>query len=201
MGEYYFKREQFYGDKKADQLLGNDQQTEPISKAQEKKSNDGEQFFFSQDKFCKKSEQPSEESESSLQTTPTVQALKSSQQIKDGHVFTGSGFSLTLPKNWPNVASYMLLGPEIEGEQSSIQISVEENVKAKSAAEYARQKIVVLEEHLPGCQILYQGEAALANGQEAYRVEFSWSPEDGQQLYQQQVFVVSESKGYNLQNS
>ena len=196
MGEYYFKREQFY--EKAEQMSGKDQQTEAASMAQEKKSADDEQLFFGRDKFYKRTDQLSEESNTSSQTTPAVQTLKSDQQIKDGQIFAGSGFSLTLPKNWPGMANYMLLGPEMEGEQPSIQISVEENIKAKSAAEYARQRIAVLEEHLPGCQILHQGEAALANGQKGYQIEFSWSPEDNQQLYQQQIFVVSGSNGYNL---
>lgn len=96
------------------------------------------------------------------------------------------------------MANYMLLGQEEEGEQPSIQISVKDGIKAKTAAEYAMQQIAVMEEHLPGYRLIQQEEIILVNGQKAYQVKFCWSLEDNQQLYQQQLFVVSGSNGYNL---
>ena len=55
-----------------------------------------------------------------------------------------------------------------------------------------------MENELKGCRLLKQGKTQLANGLPAYEAIFSWYPTDDLRVYQHQIFVLHEKRGYKL---
>jgi hypothetical protein len=128
---YYFKREQFYKDstppkeaKVPDQRL--------------KQQKEEEELFFSKEQFYKeKTPSPKEEKERSEVSEPLPESTPR---------FQAHRFTIGFPPDWQDKTIYTLVGPEEDGAQHNIIITVDEDVQADSVSEYADQQIGALEE-------------------------------------------------------
>jgi hypothetical protein len=110
---------------------------------------------------------------------------------------TNNLFSLTFPDSWKETTVYTFEGPFDCGVQHNIVLGVDPAVDKKiGLAEYAKQQFGSFREALPGFELLNEHEFTLASGLAAYEFVYRYSPSDERALYQRQITIILEGKGY-----
>ena len=114
------------------------------------------------------------------------------------HSETVARFHLTLPEGWEDQSVYTFKGPDDGGVQHNLLLVIDRDISGIDLAEYAEQKIEGLKEGLQGMEILKQEEKQLKSGIPAYEVVFKWVPTPDNILFQKQVYLVVDNKGYTF---
>jgi hypothetical protein len=76
--------------------------------------------------------------------------------------------------------------------------NLDDEVEADSVYDFAAQEIALLEPQLEGFRLLVDDPIELDCGEPAYRAIFCWYPEDDLKLYQEQIYVLPDERGYTL---
>lgn len=114
-------------------------------------------------------------------------------------VYRADAFRLLRPEgDWQDGSVYTITGPTIDGVTHNITINIDDGVEADSVYDFAAQEIALLEPQLEGCRILIDDPIELDCGEPAYRAIFLWYPEDDLKLYQEQIYVLPDDRGYTL---
>jgi hypothetical protein len=112
--------------------------------------------------------------------------------------YRGNKFSVKLYEDWQDKTIYTIAGPVTDGIQHSIIISLNPDVETDNLRDYADWNIATLTGELKGCRLLKQGPITLANGLQAYKAIFCWFPTEELRIYQEQIYVLVGTAGYNL---
>ena len=112
--------------------------------------------------------------------------------------YRGNAFSIRLCDGWQDKTIYTISGPVTDGIQHSIIINLNPDVETDSLRDYADWNIATLTGELKGCRLLFQGPISLANGLQAYKAIFCWYPTEELRIYQEQIYVLVGTTGYNL---
>ena len=112
--------------------------------------------------------------------------------------FSGNGFSLRLYESWHDKTLYTIAGPVTDGIQHNIIISLNPDVGTDNLRDYADWNIASVTGELKGCRLLLQTPVTLANGLPAYKAVFCWYPTEELRIYQEQIYVLAGTTGYNL---
>jgi len=112
--------------------------------------------------------------------------------------FRGHSFSMDLYEGWLDKTIYTIAGPVTDGIQHNIIINLNPDVETDNLRDYADWNIASLTGELKGCRLLFQGPILLANGLPAYKAIFCWFPTDELRIYQEQIYVLVGTTGYNL---
>jgi len=113
--------------------------------------------------------------------------------------YRADAFRLHLPPDeWHDRSVYTLTGPTVDGIQHNITINIEPDPEVDTLDAFAEQQVAALEPSLDGCRVLMEDRVALESGQPAHRVIFFWYPEDDLRLYQEQLYVLHDGRGYTL---
>lgn len=114
-------------------------------------------------------------------------------------VYRADAFRLLRPDDeWQDGSVYTITGPTIDGVTHNITVTIDDEVEADSVYDFAAQEIALLELQLDGCRVLIDDPIELDCGEPAYRALFVWTPEDDLKLYQEQIYVLQNSRGYTL---
>jgi hypothetical protein len=106
-------------------------------------------------------------------------------------------FSLSLPDTWKETTVYTFEGPHDSGLQHNLVLVIDPNVPKKiELKEYAKMQFGTNKEVLPGFALVNETEKRLPSGQQAYEIVYKYAPSDDQVLFQKQVFLIIEGKGY-----
>jgi hypothetical protein len=112
-------------------------------------------------------------------------------------MITNHLFQLTLPDTWKETTVYTFEGPHDSGVQHNLVLVIDPNVPEKiELAEYAKMQFGTNKEVLPGFALINESEKRLSGGQQAYEIVYKYAPSDDQVLFQKQVFLIIEEKGY-----
>jgi len=109
-------------------------------------------------------------------------------------------FSLNLPVEWENQTIYTIKGPEDSGMQHNLIIQEENELEIQNLETYADNKISALK-NLSGFELLSSKERRLKSGLEAWESVYKWIPFDGKIMYQKQVYLIVEKRGYTITSS
>ena len=112
--------------------------------------------------------------------------------------YRGDLFSMRLYDDWQDKTIYTIAGPVTDGIQHNIIINLNPDVETDSLRDYADWNIASLTNELKGCRLLLQTPITLANGLPAYKAIFCWFPTDELRIYQEQIYVLVGTTGYNL---
>lgn len=117
----------------------------------------------------------------------------------DPVVYRADAFRLLFPEgDWQDGSVYTITGPTVDGVTHNITVTIDDEVEADSVYDFAAQEIALLELQLDGCRVLIDDPIELDCGEPAYRALFVWTPEDDLKLYQEQIYVLQNSRGYTL---
>jgi hypothetical protein len=112
--------------------------------------------------------------------------------------YYGNGFTMYLYDGWQDKTIYTISGPVRDGIQHSIIINLNTDVGTDNLRDYADGNIAALTNELKGCRLLHQGPIALVNGLPAYKAIFCWFPTEELRIYQEQIYILVGTTGYNL---
>lgn len=130
--------------------------------------------------------------------SPSLQAPRSGQPPPPDRPYRGNLFTMWLYDDWQDKTIYTISGPVTDGIQHSIIISLNPDVETDNLRDYADWNIATLTGELKGCRLLKQGPITLANGLPAYKAIFCWFPTEELRIYQEQIYVLVGTAGYNL---
>jgi len=123
------------------------------------------------------------------------QTLRLAEPIK---AYQANRFSLYLYDDWQDKTIYTISGPVTDGIQHGIIINLNPDVETENLRDYADWNIASLTNELKGCRLLLQAPITLANGLPAYKAIFCWFPTEELRIYQEQIYVLVGTAGYNL---
>lgn len=107
-------------------------------------------------------------------------------------------FAIDLYEDWQDKTVYILAGPATDDVQHNVTINVGHDVEVDSLIDFADWQVKSLEEELKGCRLLLKDQVQLDCGIPAYRAIFVWYPMEEVRLYQEQLYVLHEGRGYTL---
>jgi len=114
-------------------------------------------------------------------------------------VYRADAFRLLLPEGeWQDGSVYTIIGPTIDGVTHNITVTTDDEVEADSVYDFAAQEVALVEAQLDRCRVLIDDPIELDCGEPAYRAIFVWYPEDDLKLYQEQIYVLHDDRGYTL---
>lgn len=114
-------------------------------------------------------------------------------------VYRADAFRLIVPaEGWTDGSVYTLTGPTTDGIQHNITVNVEHEPEADSLDEFAEQQVASLEPQLDDCHVLMEDRVELDSEEPAHRAIFVWYPKDDLRLYQEQLYVLHDGRGYTL---
>jgi hypothetical protein len=110
---------------------------------------------------------------------------------------TNHCFQLTFPDGWKETTIHTFEGPYDSGVQHNLVLVIDPEVPGKTdLREYARRQSGATKEALPGFAFINESAKTLPSGVPAYEMVYKYVPADGIELFQKQVFVIVEGKGY-----
>ncbi len=113
--------------------------------------------------------------------------------------YHADAFQLPYPSDdWQDETVYTLTGPVLDEVTHNITIHTDTDVEADSVYDFAAREIALLKSQLEEGRILINDPIELDCGLSAYRAIYVRDPEDDQRLYQEQIFVLEEGRGYAL---
>jgi hypothetical protein len=107
-------------------------------------------------------------------------------------------FQLTFPdEGWRETTVYTFEGPHDSGVQHNLVLTIDSNLPKKpNLVEWAKTSFGTTKEVMPGYEFISEKEIRLPNGVPGYEMVFRYSPTDELKMFQKQVFVIIEDKGY-----
>ena len=112
--------------------------------------------------------------------------------------FLNSCFAFNLPEGWQDQSVYRFVGPEEDGIQQNIMVTVEHDVVHPGLSQYAQINIHAVEQALQGYHELKQGLLALDSGRPAYEIVYKWTPVKDRTVYQRVLYLLEDRTGYIL---
>ena len=129
---------------------------------------------------------------------PTSPTPRFGQPSPPDRPYRGDRFALRLYDDWQDKTIFTITGPVTDGIQHGIVINLNTDVGTDNLRDYADGNIASVTNELKGCRLLHQGPIALANGLPAYKAIFCWCPTEELRIYQEQIYVLVGTTGYNL---
>lgn len=115
--------------------------------------------------------------------------------------YRADAFAMNLYEEWQDKTVFVLGGPAIDEVQHNITVTVGHDVEVDKLIDFADWQVKSLEETLKGCRLLLKDQVLLDCGLRAYRAIFVWWPTEERRLYQEQLYVLHEARGYVLTTS
>jgi hypothetical protein len=110
---------------------------------------------------------------------------------------TNNQFQLNLPDGWKETTIHTFQGPHDSGVQHNLVLVIDPEVPKKTdLAEYAHKQSGTTKEVLPGFALINESAISLPSGVPAYVIVYKYVPADGVELFQKQVFLIIDNKGY-----
>jgi hypothetical protein len=112
---------------------------------------------------------------------------------------TNNLFRIVLPEEWEDRTVFTYFGPEDSGVQHNIVVTVDPKPKEKKdLTQYVRSQISNNESEFPGFIMIAEHEKELPSGLPACEIVYKYCPAEGKVIFQKQIFILAEDKGYIL---
>jgi hypothetical protein len=110
---------------------------------------------------------------------------------------TNNSFQINLPDGWKETTIHTFQGPHDSGVQHNLVLVIDTDVPKKTdLKEYARRQAGVTKETLPGYALIREAEKKMPDGTPAFEIVYKYVPAEGVELFQKQVFIIIENRGY-----
>ncbi|MEK6750134.1 MAG: DcrB-related protein [Pseudomonadota bacterium] len=113
-------------------------------------------------------------------------------------IIVDNKFKMTVPEGWQDQSIYRFVGPELDGLQHAITLTIDHALENQSLEQFSQLKISALRETLQGYLELKQKEITLENGTRAFELVFRWTPVQNAVVLYHNIFIVAKQKGYSL---
>ena len=107
-------------------------------------------------------------------------------------------FVLNIPTDWKDKSVYKFDGPEEDGINQNILVTIENEVAIPDLERYADMQIKAVETELQGYHELKRGQIVLNNRLPAYELVYKWCPVEDREVYQRAIYVLHKETGYIL---
>ena len=115
---------------------------------------------------------------------------------------TNNQFSLNLPEGWSDTTVFTFQGLNDSGVQHNLVLVIDPAVeKDMEVAAYAKQQLEVSKLALPGFEMINEKEKTMSAGIPAYEIVYKYIPADEVIIFQKQVFMIIDGKGYSFTSS
>ncbi len=105
-------------------------------------------------------------------------------------------FTMEIPDGWEDRTAYTFMGPEENGVQHLVTLTIDRKMQDDNLKFYARDRIDVMANTLQGMEILKEEERTLENGMRVYEMACKWVPVDGKVLFQRHYYMIIGRVGY-----
>jgi hypothetical protein len=104
---------------------------------------------------------------------------------------TNTVFQLTFPdENWTETTVHTFQGPNENGVQHSLVLSIEPSVKKTiSLVEFVHAQLVKIKQAMRGFELVHEGEKKMPDGKQAYEIVYKFSPTEQITYFQKQIFI------------
>lgn len=106
-------------------------------------------------------------------------------------------FGLTLPPGWQDESVFRFQGPEEDGIQHHIIVTIGNDI-GMELERWAGTCIQALENELQGFRELKRGGVVLNDQTPAYEFVYRWTPMEDREIYQRVIYVLRNGTGYML---
>lgn len=111
-------------------------------------------------------------------------------------------FSLTLPEGWIDNTVFTYQGLQESGVQHNLVLVIDPAVeKDIGVTTYAKQQIENSKLALPGFEMINEEEKTIPSSIPAYEIVYKYIPSDDVVIFQKQVFMIIDGKGYSFTSS
>ncbi len=107
-------------------------------------------------------------------------------------------FRIDLPDDWADKSAYSFMGPEENGVQHLLTLTIDREIEDDDLTEFAQARIEILRGSLQGMEILKEDERTLENGIPVYEMACRWIPVDGTVLFQKYYYLIVDGAGYTF---
>lgn len=131
-------------------------------------------------------------------TLKKVKTSEKKRQARVAHTILNNRFILQIPQGWEDQTVYRFKGPEDDGINHNILVTIENQVEIPNLQTYADMQIKVVEAELQGYQELKQGQIVLNNQLPAYELVYKWCPMKDREVYQRAIYILHKETGYTF---
>lgn len=115
---------------------------------------------------------------------------------------TNNQFLLNLPEGWTDTTVFTFQGPHDSGVQHNLVLVIDPAVeKDIEIAAYAKQQLENSKLVLPGFEMINEQEKTIIPDIPAYEIVYKYIPADEVIIFQKQVFMIIDGKGYSFTSS
>ncbi|UCC44002.1 MAG: DcrB-related protein [Candidatus Zixiibacteriota bacterium] len=107
-------------------------------------------------------------------------------------------FKVDLPMGWEDQTVYVFNGPDQDGMQHSIMITIDRQLRHETIASFAREKTDPLVDGLQGVDVLKDEETTIPGGNPAWEFVYKWVPSEDSLIMQKYVFVIKDNMGFAI---
>lgn len=107
-------------------------------------------------------------------------------------------FVLNIPVDWKDETIYRFEGPQENGINHNILVTIENKVDVPDLEGYADMQIKAVGTELQGYHELKRGQILLNNRLPAYELVYKWCPVEDREVYQRVIYVLHKETGYIL---
>ncbi len=107
-------------------------------------------------------------------------------------------FKFDLPGEWKDQTVYYFRGPNIDGTDHQIILTLDRNLQHEQIEPFAREKTKPIVESLGGLEVLKDEEITLENGNPAYEFICKWIPSDDLTIIKVFIFVFYDNIGFSF---
>ena len=110
---------------------------------------------------------------------------------------TNNQFSINLPEGWADITTHTFQGPNESGVQHNLVIIIDSSVEKKMDLKtYVSKQLDTSKIALPGFELISEKEKTLSSGVDAYEIVYKYIPADEVIIFQKQVILLIDGKGY-----
>jgi len=124
-------------------------------------------------------------------------SIDDKRQSRD-HTVLNNRFVLNIPAGWTDKSVYKFDGPQDDGINHNIIVTIENEVKVPALERYADMQIKAVETELQGYHELKRGQIVLNNRLPAYELVYKWCPVEDREVYQRAIYILRNETGYIL---
>ncbi len=107
-------------------------------------------------------------------------------------------FKFDLPGEWKDQTVYYFRGPNIDGTDHQIILTLNRNLQHEQIEPFAREKTNPIVENLDGLEVLKDEEITLENGNPAYEFICKWIPGDDLTMIKAYIFIFHDNIGFSF---
>lgn len=115
---------------------------------------------------------------------------------------TNNQFTLNIPEGWTDTTVFTFQGPHDSGVQHNLVLVIDPAVeKDIEVTTYAKQQLENSKLVLPGFEMINEQEKTIIPDIPAYEIVYKYIPADEVIIFQKQVFMIIDGKGYSFTSS